>query len=507
MSLTDYPSEEALAPYTARRPDPTLLSRMKRWVRRAVFLIHRWLGIVLALLMAVWAISGIVMMYVSFPETTHQERLQGLEPLSFSENCCETGSLLADGPFFREASVEMLAGGPVLRVAGYTGSSTISLADGTTPPVDAATAAEVASGHLLRLSGEAGAPAVETIDRDQWTVYGRFRTHYPLYKANFADDAGSVLYISGTNGQVVQDTTAHERFWNWLGAVPHWLYFTALRENQPLWYNGVVYSSLLGVFLTLTGLYIGIRQYGRGKRRIPYRGMAYWHHLTGLVFGILTLTWVASGLFSMNPWGWLESEGPGSEMAALAGREIETEDVSLLVSSLAASGASGAVNARLELQQSRPYAILSYADGTAERASLPGLAVETPAAPELEALAAAAKPGVPVSSQELIEGPDAYYYGHHKDVVLPAWRVIYGDEGKTRLYFDPRTGSLLRKVDAPGRAFRWLHLGLHRMDFTQSLRARPVWDIIVVPLMLGVTLLCLIGFLIGMKRLFRKRAA
>jgi hypothetical protein len=31
--------------------------------------------------------------------------------------------------------------------------------------------------------------------------------------------------------------------------------------------------------------------------------MFYWHHITGLVFGVVTLAFVASGLVSMHPWG------------------------------------------------------------------------------------------------------------------------------------------------------------------------------------------------------------
>jgi hypothetical protein len=48
---------------------------------------------------------------------------------------------------------------------------------------------------------------------------------------------------------------------------------------------------------------------------------------------------------------------------------------------------------------------------------------------------------------------------------------------------------------------RWLHCGLHRLDFVQALRQRPAWDIVVVPPMLGVSLLCLIGLLLGGRRL------
>ena len=50
--------------------------------------------------------------------------------------------------------------------------------------------------------------------------------------------------------------------------MPHWLYFTAFREQQPLWYNFIVYASLLGIFLTVTGIYVGLRMYGRWRAQV-----------------------------------------------------------------------------------------------------------------------------------------------------------------------------------------------------------------------------------------------
>jgi hypothetical protein len=97
-------------------------------------------------------------------------------------------------------------------------------------------------------------------------------------------------------------TTATQRFWNWLGAIPHWFYPTALRSDGELWSQTVIWASMLGSFLALFGLYLGFSQLGRGRGLSPYRGLFYWHHLAGLVFGIVTLTFVASGLVSMNPW-------------------------------------------------------------------------------------------------------------------------------------------------------------------------------------------------------------
>ena len=63
----------------------------------------------------------------------------------------------------------------------------------------------------------------------------------------------------------------------------------------------------VGIFLTVTGLYLGVVAWRpwRDARLTPFRGWMAWHHLTGLAAGVLTLTWVASGLVSMNPWGFL----------------------------------------------------------------------------------------------------------------------------------------------------------------------------------------------------------
>ena len=480
------------------------LKRAGRWVRRMTFLLHRWIGIAIALLMAVWAVSGVVMMYVSFPETTSSERLAGLPDLEMGE-CCSSGYLeaLEDGAV-EGASVEMLVDRPVLRWSGPDGPQVIDLTTGETPVIDASHAGRIASSHYREATGAAAGLAVETIDRDQWTVYGRFRQHRPLYKASFGDAAGTVLYVSGLTGEVVQDTTAHERFWNWLGAVPHWLYFTAFREIQWLWYDFVVYTSVLGTFLTVTGIYIGLRQYGRGKTRSPYRGAALWHHWTGLIFGIFALTWVVSGLFSMQPWGWFESEGPEAEHMALAERPATSQDVAALVRALTAQPAGDTVRAELTVQGGAPFAILADAHSGLGRASLPSLTPSPPGESELARRAQLARPADPIAGMSMITRGDAYHYAHKQDVILPAWRTIYSDEEQTRLYFDPRTAEAIRKVDAEARAYRWLHYGLHRLDFP-GLRTRPVWDIVTLPLMLGVSLLCLTGCWMGWRRLTRTK--
>jgi len=497
-SRSDTDDGAGLSPASRAAPDLARSTRVFRWARRTTFLIHRWLGVVLALLMALWAVSGFVMMYVSYPETQAEERVAGLEPLDLSA-CCAPG-VIPDWPI-EGASVEMLLGRPVLRVMTAEGPLVLDLGGGSPPKVGEAEAGEIAQTHMRNAFGSAPEPRVAPIEVDQWTL--QQQRYAPLYKASFADARGTQLYVSGLTGEVVQDTHRRERFWNWLGAVPHWLYFTALRVNGPLWSQVVIYTSLLGVFLTVTGIYVGVVMYGRGKKRwSPFRGVALWHHWMGLVFGVLTLTWVASGLFSMNPWGWFESQGPTEEIPNLAGRPLEGADAAALVAALADSSRRGIVQAEVSVQAGTAYAILIRADGTRSRGALPGLAPAPASEAELAAKARAAKPTTEIARSGMIAEPDAYHYSHHDTAVLPAWRVIYANEDATRLYFDPRTGELVRFVDAQSRAFRWWHLGLHRLDFP-VLRSRPLWDLVTVPLLIGVSLLCVLGVWMGLRRLRR----
>ena len=109
---------------------------------------------------------------------------------------------------------------------------------------------------------------------------------------------------------------------------------------------------------------------------------------------------------------------------------------------------------------------------------------------------------MPVASEGLIREADAYHYSHHTQAILPAYRAIYANDDETRLYFDPRTAELIGFADAPARAYRWWHYGLHRLDFA-GLNARPLWDIVMLPLIAGISLLCGLGVWMGWRRVTR----
>src|SRR5205085_3302978 len=119
------------------------------------------------------------------------------------------------------------------------------LASGAPLAIDAAKARAVALETAARLTeGPAAIASSGLIDRDQWTVAEDYEFDRPLYRFAFNDPRGMQLYVSSSSGAVVLWTTADQRFWNWFGAVPHWLYFTPLRSNGPLWSKIIIWTSI-----------------------------------------------------------------------------------------------------------------------------------------------------------------------------------------------------------------------------------------------------------------------
>ena len=453
-------------------------------VWRTLVILHRYLGIAVGLLMLTWFLSGIVMMYVGFPQPAGTERLHGLPPVAWASCCHVEAGILADAQPVARAQIEMLMGAPVLRLPRVLiPVQTIDLAQGNEKRLDLDDAKSVALAAVPRRNGEA-APvrAGEEIDEDQWTL-NRFRQEQPLFRFAFADPDRTELYVSGASGRVVLRTTAAQRFWNWLGAIPHWLYFETLRSDGLLWTRTVIWTAILGSFLTIIGLYLGIAQLGRGRNRFsPYRGLFYWHHISGLVFGVVMLAFVASGLVSMNPWGFLEGGG-GGERVRLEGQPPRWADVKASIEALRVRGIS-TVSLSMTPYVGKLYWFATGDDGAVTRFDASGNAAPLSAIDLAEAAARLAGPSG-IAEQGLIDDGDAYYIGEPGSAGLPVYRVIANDAENTRYYLDPRSGALRQRADANRRWYRWLFAAVHRLDFAAWIRVRPAWDVILIGLMLG----------------------
>src|SRR5262249_26839324 len=86
----------------------------------------------------------------------------------------------------------------------------------------------------------------------------------------------------------------------------------------------VLWTSGIGTMLALFGIVLGLIQFSPSRPHIPYAGWMRWHHVLGLFFGIVTLTWVFSGMLSMEPWFWASGGGSGDGIPdALAGGPLD----------------------------------------------------------------------------------------------------------------------------------------------------------------------------------------
>lgn len=477
-------------------------------VARTLVYSHRWLGIAGGVLIFVWFASGIVMMYARMPVLDPTERIARLSPLDVSALRVEPGSVVPDAT---RLTITTLGGRPVYRaIAGGRPRTIFADTGETLAPVSADRAVEIAKAfsggdetsvqHNARLE-----------DADQWT-FG-VRGQMPLHRISIGDADRTRLYVAERSGEVVMKTTASGRRWGFLGAVLHWIYFTPFRRNAALWTQTIIWTSIAGVALSIAGLLWGIWRYSpsrryrlkRQRRRSPYAGLMRWHHYAGLIFGVTTITWLFSGLLSMEPWHWTAgTAATGAQRDGVSRGPFRTGDIALdtLKQAIAAYGTD--VPREIEVVRFRGRYFLR-ADAGIVSFDAPFRGPDTTLhADEILAAAREAMPGAAIEGVFWMDQYDSYYYDRDGRLSLPVLRVRYGDPQHTWLYLDPRRGAIVRKEARLTRINRWLYHGLHSFDFPFLYYHRPLWDIVVIVLSLGGMVLSATTMLPAWRRVRRR---
>jgi uncharacterized iron-regulated membrane protein len=500
-------------------------------MRRLLIIVHRYLGIPLSFVFVLWFVSGVAMIYVGgMPALSPEERLEHLPELDLSAvrvTPAEAARLAyADAP--TRATLLSVLDRPAYRIDG----TTIFADDGAAlEPLDRAKAQAVAARFV---GADEGAVRFErTVDRpDQWTlVLGRA---LPLEKFAVDDGKGTEVYVSPESGEVALVTSARTRALAWVATIPHWFYITPLRVNQPLWYSIVVWASGIGCVLAVLGLVLAVVQFRKTtpfslSKSIRYAGWMRWHYILGAVFGVFTLTWVFSGLLSMEPFEWTNARGLEFPRDTFTGGRIEIERFVPFDASAWDAVSAGRALKEIELEriQDEPYYLARFTasavDGDAKRERLhQPYYIEGRAQPEsvlldartlrprapfgVESLLArlrAAAPDASIVGHDLLEEYDSYYYSRGRQAPLPVLRVKFDDPLETWAYVDPARSELLATVHRLNRVERWLYNGLHSLDFGFWYSRRPLWDVGVIVLCAGALASSAIGLYLGLKRAAR----
>jgi len=490
-----------------------------RLLRRAIVLTHRYLGMPLSVLFVVWFASGIVMMYArTMPALMPAERIERLEPIDFAQVKVDPSEALArsgvvEGP--AEATLLTILGRPAYRFGPVTlfadtGDRLGNLdRDGTWAVATRFAGVPREQVHLIRVLDEP----------DQWTIAQA--SQLPLHRYRVDDEAGTELYVSPQQAEVVVVTTRASRLLAWIGAIPHWLYFAALRTNGPLWTRVMVWLSTLGVVVALAGVIVGVIQLRSGReasaRRargqgivaswIPYAGVMRWHHLTGLVFGVFTLTWVFSGLLSMEPYAWTRTSGLEFPVRALSGGRVDALAMAVIDLSGVQPIAAGRPVKEVGFLRIHGAPYLSLVLSGSERMLVSPESMTVRRVPftadSIRTRLANSVPDIALEEETLLESYDSYYYGRGGDPPLPVLRLKFADPAATWVYVDTQYSRVVRIIDRAGRVERWLYRGLHSLDFGFWYDRRPLWDVTVIGLSLGGLLSSAIGVWIAGRRLKR----
>lgn len=520
-----------------------------------LILTHRWMGIVLCLMMVVWCLSGAVMMYAGLPHLNAGERLSRLPPLDASAIRVSPAeaAATAGGNAFR-IRLSMLGTRPVYRVnTGFVfGRWTLVYADtggkfaGFTPDE----AVRWLEDYVPEARGRL------TLDRtlhgpDLYTHNPGIQTHMPMYRIATHDAAGSKYYVSQHSGEAVMKTDRLGRLLGFVGYDLHtWFFF-----RQKTWWSLLLQTLgwtalgmvILGVTLGITRVSLKPR-YGKepNRSRTPYKGIMKWHHVAGLFFGVLGVTWAFSGVVSLGVMpGFKETLYTPPQVEAGA-RSVQGQGPRLPLDGISAAQVRDAAATALAAFPVKELELIStggepwwlaYRTPTAEEVRdwhsrsafdfiSPTLdhahrliaarqpergALETLPPGQMLAYATQAMPGAKVISADWLQHYDNYYYERHTSFdlglpqpvkTLPVLRVKFDDPLHTWLYLSPSHGQML-KFEAIERANRWGYYGLHSFDFGFLFRHRPVWDIVVLILLGGVAVLAGSSLLPAWRRLRR----
>jgi uncharacterized iron-regulated membrane protein len=339
---------------------------------------------------------------------------------------------------------------------------------------------------------------------DTYTRLPAMQTHFPLHRLTLDDRAGTEYYVSERSGEAVMKSDRRTRLLGLFGYITHTFFFF----RQQSWWSALLqWVSWTGLAMCLTGAVVGVWRYGLSARfrhkgvrsHSPYVGWMKWHHYAGLIFGVLTITWMFSGLVSLDVIPGIRESRYSSRQVAAGALSVQGEGALLDLDSLTVdalrAAATTVARTFVPKELERPDRTFArFDDRTVMR------------------VARDVMPGVAIRDAVWLNQYDDYYYKTISSFdlglprmakTLPVLRVRYDDAAQTWLYLTPSPGQIY-KVERQDRANRWGYYGLHGLDFAFLYRSRPLWDIVVVALLVGVTVSSLTSLAPACRRLARQ---
>jgi hypothetical protein len=460
------------------------------------------------------------MMYFPMPSVTPAHRLERLPVLEASKVALSPAQAAEKlGVDVDDLRLSSFDGRPAYRPGGgREGGGPVLYADTGDEQGDVST--EMVQRTASAWTGQpvSSASVEEVTEVDQWTLQTRLGALSPVFKYSWPN--GEQVYVSQATGEVVQYTTTASRLGAYLGPIPHWFYFTPLRKHGPEWSRVVIWSSGIGTISAILGVVIGPWMYSPSRKyrfagaptSIPYRGQKRWHTVFGLIFGVATVTYAFSGMLSMDPFpsfnDRVQQRREGGDINILLALRGELDPASFDAKhprqALEQLGSLPVKELELTSFDGNAFYLARLANGDTRVVPMTGDPQPGFDHKEIVRIVSAAADGR-ITTRTLNQY-DRYYLDRTRRLPLPVVLAETTSDDPMRYYIDPRTARVVQTYDSSNWVNRWLYNGLHSLNFPWLYNYRPLWDIVVITLMVGGTALCVTSLVLAWRVLGRKLA-
>jgi hypothetical protein len=231
-----------------------------------------------------------------------------------------------------------------------------------------------------------------------------------------------------------------------------------------------------------------------------------WHYLAGALFGTFALTWVFSGMLSMEPWYWASSSEAGADIpSALSGGDLNLKAFPAIDLRAWNQALTGRAAKQIDFRwlQGDPYYVVRGVGTTPVLMSSKTLQVQHGnfSIDSVVRRVRESSPDRSIANSAVLQDYDAYYYDRDRDAPLPVLRIKLDDPERTWVYIDLTVSEMVARFTRRERLQRWLYHGLHSLDFPFWYSRRPLWDFVVIALCAGGTVLSVLGAILGVRRI------
>ncbi len=211
--------------------------------------IHKWVGVVIGIQLVLWTLSGAVMSMLDH-EAVAGGPAAAAPPVVLPSSSAwgEVQRRLA-GRKVTAVAVRPLLGRYAYAVSTGEGALLFDAESGKPIVADSALAervAQTAYGGAAQVSGVAALTELELAVREH---------QLPIWRVNFADEANSSFYVSGSDGRLLERRNDSWRTWDFFWMLHNMDYAERTSFNHPL----IVLVGFAAVWLAITGFWLLFR--------------------------------------------------------------------------------------------------------------------------------------------------------------------------------------------------------------------------------------------------------